>query len=199
MITDYRTWLPDTMDLSHYLRIQAHANHLMNQRLARAMQGLAAPEIQAPRVGFFPSLAATLGHILEVDLFYVAVLEGDAHARQVFETFRNPESLAEWDAAQRAVDQRLIAFCAGLDAAGCDAAVHIPRADHVQVDRVAHLLAHLFMHQTHHRGQVHAMLSSTAVAPPQLDEFMMPSEAHLREADMAALGWEEAAVYRPCY
>lgn len=183
------------MQLAPYLRIQAHANHLMNQRLARALQGLSPAELQAPRVGFFPSLAATLAHLLEVDLFYVAVLEGDANARQLFETFRAPATLGEWDAAQRAVDQRLIAFCAGLDAAGCDAAVHIPRADHVQIDRVGHLLAHLFMHQTHHRGQVHAMLSSTAIAPPQLDEFMMPSEAHLRRADMAALDWEEARIY----
>jgi hypothetical protein len=34
-----------------------------------------------------------------------------------------------------------------------------------------------------------------AVAPPQLDQFLMPSDAHLRRADMAALGWDEAAVY----
>ena len=69
------------------------------------------------------------------------------------------------------------------------------RADHVQRDRVGHVLAHLFNHQTHHRGQAHAMLSSTTIKPPQLDEFMMPSEAHLRAADLAALGWSERAVY----
>jgi hypothetical protein len=40
------------------------------------------------------------------------------------------------------------------------------------------------------------MLSSTSIEPPQLDEFMMPSEAHLRARDMAALGWREADVYR---
>ena len=51
-------------------------------------------------------------------------------------------------------------------------------------------------HQTHHRGQAHAMLSATTVAPPQLDEFLMPSDAHFRSADMAALGWSEAEVYR---
>jgi hypothetical protein len=39
------------------------------------------------------------------------------------------------------------------------------------------------------------MLAGTAIAPPQLDEFMLPSEAHLRAADMAALGWSEAQVY----
>ena len=39
------------------------------------------------------------------------------------------------------------------------------------------------------------MLAGTAVAPPQLDEFLMPSDAGLRAADMAALGWNETAVY----
>jgi hypothetical protein len=33
------------------------------------------------------------------------------------------------------------------------------------------------------------------VPPPQLDEFLMPSEGHLRSTDMAALGWSEAQVY----
>jgi len=57
------------------------------------------------------------------------------------------------------------------------------------------VLAHLLMHQTHHRGQVHAMLAGTGVKPPQLDEFLMPSDAPYRVADMAALGWREEAVY----
>lgn len=73
---------------------------------------------------------------------------------------------------------------------------HWPRATHIQRDRVGHVLAHLFNHQTHHRDQAHAMLSGTPIKPPQLDEFMMPSEAHLRVHDMAALGWREDAVYR---
>jgi uncharacterized damage-inducible protein DinB len=69
------------------------------------------------------------------------------------------------------------------------------RGSHVQRDRAGHVLAHLFMHQTHHRGQVHAMLAATSIAPPQLDEFLMPSDASFRVADMGALGWREAAVY----
>ncbi len=39
------------------------------------------------------------------------------------------------------------------------------------------------------------MLAGTSIAPPQLDEFLMPSDAPFRGADMAALGWDEAAVY----
>ena len=64
-------------------------------------------------------------------------------------------------------------FAAHVDAA-LDAPVHMPRGmGRVQIDVAAHMLQHLFSHQTHHRGQVHAMLSSTGVAPPQLDEFLM--------------------------
>ena len=39
------------------------------------------------------------------------------------------------------------------------------------------------------------MLSGTAVAPPQLDEFLMPSEAQLRAADLQALGWTERDLF----
>ena len=50
------------------------------------------------------------------------------------------------------------------------------------------MLAHLFVHQIHHRGQVHAMLSGTGVAPPQLDEFFLSQDAALRRPELAALG-----------
>ena len=183
------------MDLCHYLRIQARANRLSNFRLHQAMRPLSGDELHAPRVSFFPSLAQTLNHILEVDLFYVGVLYRERGLREIFDTFVPADELAALAARQAESDKRLIVFCDGLDAAGCDAVVEIPRSDHVQRDRAGHLLAHLFNHQTHHRGQVHAMLAGTPAAPPQLDEFMMPSEAHLRASDMAALGWSEDAVY----
>jgi uncharacterized damage-inducible protein DinB len=57
------------------------------------------------------------------------------------------------------------------------------------------LLSHLFEHQIHHRGQVHAMLSGTSIAPPQLDEFFCAGESGLRAADFAELGWTEALIW----
>ena len=55
--------------------------------------------------------------------------------------------------------------------------------------------AHLFQHQIHHRGQVHAMLAGTPVKPPQLDEFFCANEAHLRAAELAELGLSETAIW----
>jgi hypothetical protein len=57
------------------------------------------------------------------------------------------------------------------------------------------LLEHLFQHQVHHRGQAHAMLSGTRVAPPQLDEFFCTWDAPLRADDFRALGFSEAAIW----
>lgn len=183
------------MDLSGYLRIQAHANALSNHRLGAALAALPDAAWHAPRTGFFPSLARTLNHILAIDGYYIGALHGDAGLVEAYDAFAPAATAAAWQPRQQASDRRLVAFCDALDAGRADAWVDLPRRDHVQRDRVAHVLAHLFNHQTHHRGQAHAMLSATDVAPPQLDEFMLPSEAHLRSAEMRALGWDEAHVY----
>jgi hypothetical protein len=53
---------------------------------------------------------------------------------------------------------------------------------------VTHVLLHLFVHPIHHRGQAHAMLAGTRVAPPQRDEFFMAEELPLREAELQELG-----------
>ena len=181
--------------LLRLLRIQARANRLTNHRLHGAMAPLALADLQAARVSFFPTLLGTLNHILEVDGYYVGALAGDDVSMH-WDRFVPAADLPGLAARQRAVDERLITFCDGLDAAGCARVVALPRAaGRAQRERVVHVLAHLHMHQVHHRGQVHAMLSGTTVAPPQLDEFLMPSEGELRHAEMAALGWDEAAVY----
>jgi uncharacterized damage-inducible protein DinB len=185
-----------TMQALTLLRIQAHANRLANHRLHTAMAALTAAELQAPRTSFFPSLMATLNHILAVDLYYIAVLHQDADPHGVWAQFQPAPDLADLAPRQAASDQRLIDWLLAAHDDDLDRAVHMPRGGgRVQTDRAVHMLQHVFMHQTHHRGQVHAMLSGTAVAPPQLDEFLMPSEPHLRRPEMAALGWHEAQVY----
>jgi uncharacterized damage-inducible protein DinB len=58
------------------------------------------------------------------------------------------------------------------------------------------VLGHLFQHQTHHRGQVHAMLAGSSVTPPQLDEFIVADDARFRGDEIAALGWSEERLMR---
>jgi len=150
---------------------------------------LAVDDYEAERISFFPSIPRTLNHILVVDWYYLDALEGGGKGRSIFSNdmpFRVLEQLA---AAQREADMRLVAFTDALkDEAALDAEVRMERREHVQVDCVGNVLLHLGVHQIHHRGQVHAMLSGTAERPPQLDEFFMAEELPLREHELRELG-----------
>jgi len=175
------------------LRRMARNNAWANLRLHRAVAQLdEAAFRQDGRTSFFPSFRGTLGHILFVDLFYVDALEDGGVGRAIWdddERFARDGTFEELRVRQRAVDQRLIAFTEALRVpADLDVEVRMPRRDGVQRDTRANTLLHLYGHQIHHRGQAHAMLSGTAVAPPQLDEFFMREELPLREAELRELG-----------
>ena len=184
------------MDLLAYLRTQVHANRLANHRLHAAMAGLSREEYEAPRTGFFPSLVKTLEHILAVDLYYLAALHGERGAEKIWREAPAGVPLETIAAAQATADQRFIDHVGALALAALDDVVDLERGEgRIQRERRGHVIGHLLQHQVHHRGQAHAMLAGTKVAPPQLDEFLMPSEAHFRVDDMRALGWSESTLF----
>jgi uncharacterized damage-inducible protein DinB len=174
----------------------AYNNAWANHRLLAACARLTQAEFEAPRTGFFPSLQATLNHILIIDRFYVDALEGGTLGPAAWADPIPCPTVSELRPAQAAADRRLIAWCEALDDAGPDRIIHVHRGTRVQTERADRLLLHLFQHQIHHRGQAHAMLSDTTVAPPQLDEFFSAAEAPLRAAELAELGWTEAMIWR---
>lgn len=177
-------------------RAMAYNNAWANHRLLTACASLSRQEFEAPRVGFFPSIQATLNHILVIDWFYVDALEGGTLGPAAWANQVPCQTVAELLRDQAAVDRRLISWCEALDEAGLDRIIHVHRQTHVQMERADRLLLHLFQHQIHHRGQAHTMLSGTSVPPPQLDEFFSVAEAPLRAEEFAQLGWTEGRVWR---
>lgn len=181
----------------HYFYAMAVNNACANQRLLNACAVLDQRELEAPRRGFFPSVKLTLNHILTVDWFYLDALENGGRGRSVYEPEVPCATLAELHAAQRRNDKRLLAFCEPLQAADLRASEDLARPHGVVLqDRVDRVLAHLFAHQIHHRGQVHAMLSDTHCPPPQLDEFLLAGDASLREPELRALQLDETEIWR---
>ena len=178
------------------LLAQARNNAWANLRLHAACARLSQDEFEAPRTGFFPSIRATLNHILVIDRFYVDAMEGGTLGPAAWADPEPCADLASLRAAQGEVDRRLIAVVESLDTAGLSRIVAVHRGDRVQHERMDRLLLHLFQHDIHHRGQAHAMLSGTSAAlPPQLDEFFSAGEAPLRAGDFAALGFSEERIW----
>ena len=182
-------------DLVQIFRAFAHNNAWASHRLFAACAKLGRAEFELERTGFFPSLQKTLNHIYVVDLFYVDAMEGGSLGPRAWSNPVPYPDVAGLRAAQLAIDRRLIAFCDALTADRLNRIVRIHREDRVQTERCDRLLMHLFQHDIHHRGQAHAMLSGTSVAPPQLDEFFAIGEAPLRAAEFAELGWTEQMVW----
>lgn len=185
-----------SFDPCRSFRKLAYNNALANHRLHAACQRLQPGEFEAARVSFFPSIKSTLNHILTVDWFYVDGLEGGTlgpAAWKVEEPFGDIERLSQ---AQTRVDQRLVTLCERLTPIDLASTVELHRSDRIQRELMEDVLSHLFQHQTHHRGQVHAMLSGTSVEPPQLDEFIVADDARFRGGEVAALGWTEDTLMR---
>jgi uncharacterized damage-inducible protein DinB len=176
-------------------RAMAYNNAWANHRLLTACARLSQEEFAAKRTGFFPSLRATLNHILIIDHFYVDAMEGGTLGPAAFADQEPCATVTALKKAQAAVDQRLLKVVEALDSAGLQHIVSVHRGTSIQRERMDRLLLHLFQHDVHHRGQAHAMLSGTSVSPPQLDEFFAVGEAPLRAAEFAELGWTEEKIW----
>lgn len=176
--------------LAEHLRAMARNNAWANHRLLNACAQLSDEDYRAKRTSFFPTIELTLNHILSVDGYYLDALDnGGRRWRELYALRDVPcETFEELRRKQETADRRLIGFCAQLSDAGLEEIVILNRPDDRRYpERVQDVLAHLFQHDIHHRGQVHAMLAGTAVAPPQLDEFFLAQDAALRAEDLRAL------------
>jgi uncharacterized damage-inducible protein DinB len=183
------------MDELRPYRAMACNNLWANHRLLSACAALSQADFVAKRTSFFPSLRATLNHILVVDRFYIDAMEGGMLGPAAWAAPQPCATLSALHTAQEEMDRRLIAVVEAAARTGLGCIVEVHRGSRTQRERLDRLLLHLFQHQIHHRGQAHAMLSGTKVAPPQLDEFFSVGEADLRAEEFATLGLTEAMVW----
>jgi len=179
-----------TTGLAGHIVAMARNNMWANHRLLGACQALTPAEFAAQRTGFFPSLRATLNHILWVDTYYIDALERDPTVLERYNDpppdFADARTLRD---AQIASDRRLLTFCERQDDRSLAEGLVLPRPTRTPPPTsVISILEHLFQHQIHHRGQAHAMMAGTQVKPPQLDEFFLAGEEHLRRDELRTLG-----------
>lgn len=153
-----------------HFRLLARYNSGANRRLYAACATLSEGALRQPRGAFFGSILGTLNHMLVGDTIWMARFEGGDVPSTGLDAilFDRFDALA---AAHQTMDLRIEGFMAALTPEFLTGSIrYVNNEGRVFDDPLSLLLPHFFNHQTHHRGQVHALLTQAGVSdPPVLD------------------------------
>jgi uncharacterized damage-inducible protein DinB len=155
----------------------ARYNRWQNRSLIAAADTLDDAARKTDRGAWFGSIAATFSHLLWGDLVWMARFAGGP--RPEVGIAGSVALFPHWDAfkaRREATDLRILDWAWALeptDLAG-DLVWHSAVAGGEVSRPRALCIAHFFNHQTHHRGQIHAMLTAAGARPGDTDLFVMP-------------------------
>lgn len=162
-----------------YARMMARYNAWQNRSLYREADRLTDEQRREDRGAFFRSLHGTLAHILWGDSIWMSRFDG----------WQRPgvgpadgETWLDWEALKAArldADARIADWAGRLtpEVLAGDLTWFSSIENDEKHHPVAILVVHFFNHQTHHRGQAHALLTSFGMKPDATDLPWMPAEA----------------------
>ena len=140
-------------------RTFAGYNRWANLRLYEFASYLSPDQYKADRGAFFHSVHGTLNHLLVADRIWMRRFTGTGDAPPRLDTILFNE-FATLSAAREAEDERIGDFIEHLDEGALAGEVHyVNSSGNTFAQRLDSLLDHFFNHQTHHRGQAHALLT----------------------------------------
>jgi uncharacterized damage-inducible protein DinB len=148
----------------------AQYNAWANRRPYDAAADLSNADYRADRGAFFKSMHGTLNHLLVTDRIWMQRITGEGEAPDRLDAILF-DDLVALRGAREAEDRRIVAHVTGLDEARLAGVIRYRRVSTPQMfeQPLAPALAHLFNHQTHHRGQAHMILTSLGRKAPELD------------------------------
>ncbi len=153
----------------HFMMFAAY-NAWANARVYEAASGLTKTEFTRDAGAFFKSMRGTLNHILVTDRIWMKRFTGEGDAPAALDTILYID-FAKLRVARQAEDKRIVDWIGSLgDKAFAGRFTYMTVTDMRTVSqRLAPALFHLFNHQTHHRGQAHAILTVLGKEAPSLD------------------------------
>lgn len=162
-----------------YAMTMARYNLWQNANLTAAASQLTDAERQQDRGAFFGSIERTFSHLLWADRTWLGRFSGQAGPGTGID--QSTGLIADWQAflaERRDLDAELLRWSKAVapdwfdgdltwfsGAAGRD--ITLPKRS---------VILQLFNHQTHHRGQIHAMLTAAGARPQATDIPFMPDE-----------------------
>ncbi len=163
-----------------YVRMMAAYNAEMNRRLYAAAAALSDQERRADRGAFWHSIHGTLAHLLWGDCQWMSRFDGwEKPDLPIGQSAGIIEDFDELRTRRVKADADIEAWARRIDDAWLAAdLVWFSGAAQREMRRAkGKLLVHFFNHQTHHRGQVHAMLTACGQQTGDTDLFLVVPDA----------------------
>lgn len=161
---------------SHLARM-ARYNAWANARLYAAARSLPEESYRRNVGAFFGSLHGTLNHLLVADRIWMRRFTGIGDHPEKLNAILF-DDLPSLEAARKEEDGRIIRYVDALLEEDVSKDLNYSTTNGVRHSNpLGDALAHFFNHQTHHRGQAHAVLTVLGVRePPPLDLMAMLRE-----------------------
>jgi uncharacterized damage-inducible protein DinB len=164
-----------------YLRTMARYNRWQNRSHIAVADALGDEARRLERGAFFGSIHRTMSHLLWGDRMWMSRFDG-LDRPEAKNPAEGSNAYEIWDDLKR---EREVMDDAILDWAGRETQERLDgdltwysgilKADTSKPFGM--LAVHFFNHGTHHRGQIHAMLTAAGGKPADTDLFLMPDDA----------------------
>lgn len=157
---------------ARHIHLMARYNALANETLLDAIATLEPAAWAAPRGAFFGSMMGTMNHLLVGDRAWFSRMSGTPYPWFTGLDQILHADFADFRQARRQMDETILSLVPTLPTDGDLSYVNSKGVPQVVPWRV--VLGHVFNHQTHHRGQVHTLISQSGIEPPPLDLLYFP-------------------------
>jgi uncharacterized damage-inducible protein DinB len=158
-------------------------NRWANERIYAAAAKLADNDYRADRGAFFKSVHGTLNHMVVADRIWMRRFTGTGDSPSRLDAILY-EDFAALRAARGAEDDRIVVWIDSLSEEKFAQAFRyrtLTNPATIEQER-ASALDHFFNHQTHHRGQLHGLLTAITGDAPSLDLILFQRESGLGSA-----------------
>lgn len=160
-----------------YCRLMARYNTWQNRQLTEMLTGVAEDVLRQDRGAFFGSIFATLNHVLWGDTLWMSRFDPDLDPPAVDPSQHRDltPTFAVWSAERFRMDGTIRLWAEGLRDLDLKSDLSwysgMAKRDFTRPLEVC--VTHFFNHQTHHRGQVHAMMTAAGLTAPVSDIVFM--------------------------
>ncbi|WP_220799670.1 DinB family protein [Roseobacter sp. OBYS 0001] len=163
-----------------YVQTMARYNSWQNNQSMPVLEAMSHDELTKDHGAFFGSLLATANHLLWGDILWMSRFDPSVQPPEVGgadSTGLHP-TVMSWAADRFRLDGKIRFWADGLRAVDLigDLTWYSGTEGRDMTTPISTAVIHFFNHQTHHRGQIHAMLTASGRKAPVSDLVFMPQD-----------------------